>query len=205
MAAEQTARPLIYKPPPPWYFWSALGAAVGIHLTAVALAQKREAPPVELPPQTPQVVEATLAPPEATPPPEDIPLPEPPPPPEIKPEFVEERTPPPRPPPAAQQPKFTPIKASAMSMSRAKALATYSPHPPYPYEARARKLMGSGVIVVDVDPASGNVTSASVSKSIGTPVLDEAALSTFRRWKFRPGTVSKVTIPITFTLTGASY
>jgi periplasmic protein TonB len=203
MAAEGV-KPLIYQPPPPWYFWSALGAALAIHLTAVALAQKREAVAVELPPQPPQVVEATLAPPEATPPPEDIPLPEPPPPPEIKPEFVEERTPPPRPPPAAQQ-KFTPIKASALSMSQAKALAINSPRPPYPYEARARKITGSGVITVSVDPASGSVTDASVTQSIGNPILDDASVSTFRRWKFRPGSVSKVRIPITFTLTGASY
>src|SRR5207247_2060651 len=81
-----------YRPPPRWYLWTAFGVALAIHLTAVALAQKREAVAVELPPQPPQVVEATLAPPEATPPPEAIPLPEPPPPPEIKPEFVEART-----------------------------------------------------------------------------------------------------------------
>jgi protein TonB len=203
MAAEGV-KPLIYQPPPPWYFWSALSAALAIHLTAVALAQKREAVAVELPPQPPQVVEATLAPPEATPPPEDIPLPEPPPPPDIKPEYVEERTPP-RPPPAAQQPKFVPIKAAALSMSQAKALAINSPRPPYPYEARARKITGSGVITVSVDPASGSVTDASVTQSIGNPILDDAAVSTFRRWKFRPGSVSKVRIPITFTLTGASY
>src|SRR5205809_1227600 len=197
-------KPLFYRPPPPWFFWTAFGVAVGIHLTAVALAQRREAPVAELPPQPPQVVEATLAPPEATPPPEDIPLPEPPPPPEIKPEFVEERTPPPRPPPAAQQ-KFTPIKAQAMTMSRAKALAINSPRPQYPYEARSRKIMGSGVIVMHVDPASGNVTDATVSKSIGSPILDNAAVSAFRQWRFRPGTASTVTAPITFTLTGASY
>ena len=203
MAATKV-RPLIYRPPPRWYFWSALGAALAIHLTAVALAQRREAVAVELPPQPPQVVEATLAPPEATPPPEDIPLPEPPPPPDIKPEFVEERTPPPRPPPSAQQ-KFTPIKASALSMSQAKALAINAPRPPYPYEARAHHIMGSGVITVNVDPASGNVTAASVTQSMGSPILDDAAVSTFRRWKFRPGSVSKVRIPITFTMTGASY
>ncbi len=175
-----------------------------LHATAVALSQRREAVAVELPPQPPQVVEATLAPPEATPPPEDIPLPEPPPPPDIKPEFVEERTPPPRPPPSAA-PKFVPIKAAEMSMSRAKALAINSPRPPYPYEARAHKIMGSGVITVNVDPATGNVTDASVTQSMGSSILDDAAVSTFRRWKFRAGSVSKVRIPITFTLTGASY
>jgi protein TonB len=202
MAKEQV-RPLIYRPPPRWYFWTALGAALAIHATAVALSQRHEAVAVDLPPQPPQVIEATLAPPESTPPPEDIPLPEPPPPPDIKPEFVEEHTPPPRPPPSAQ--KFVPIKAAEMSMSRAKALAINSPRPPYPYEARAHKIMGSGVITVNVDSATGNVTDASVTQSMGSNILDEAALSTFRRWKFRPGSVSKVRIPITFTLTGASY
>src|SRR6266704_94863 len=202
--ATTPVKPLLFQPAPRWHLWTALGGAVAIHLTAVALAQRREAPVVEIPPNAPTVVEATLAPPEATPPPEDIPLPEPPPPPDIKPEFVEERTPPPRPPPSAPQ-KFTPIKASAMSMSRAKALAINSPRPPYPYEARSKRITGSGVIVAHVDAASGDVTDASVAKSTGSSILDDAAVSTFRRWRFRPGTVSKVSIPITFTLTGASY
>jgi len=195
---------LIYRPPPRWYFWTAFGVALAIHVTAVAVSQRREAAPVELPPQPPQVIEATLAPPESTPPPEDIPLPEPPPPPDIKPEFVEERTPPPRPPPT-QEKKFVPIKASAMSMSQAKALAINSPRPPYPYEARSKRITGSGVITATVDPASGNVTDASVTQSTGSSILDDAAVSTFRRWRFRPGSVSKVRIPITFTMTGASY
>src|SRR5204862_2667974 len=201
--AKTPIKPLLYQPAPRWHLWTALGGAVAIHLTAVALAQKREAVAVDLPPQPPQVIEATLAPPESTPPPEDIPLPEPPPPPDIKPEFVEERTPPPRPPPTAQ--KFTPIKASAMSMSQAKALAINSPRPPYPYEARSKRITGSGVIVATVDPGSGSVTDASVSKSTGSSILDDAAVSAFRRWRFRPGSVSKVNIPITFTFTGASY
>ncbi len=201
MAATQV-KPLLFRPPPRWHWWTALGGAVAIHLTAVALAQRHEAPPVEIPPDTPTVVEATLMPPEATPPPEDIPVPEPPPPPEIKPEYVEERTPPPRQPTAQ---KFAPIKSSEMSMSRAKALALYNPRPQYPYEARSRHIMGSGVCVVNVDPGSGNVTGASMVQSIGSPILDNAAVSAFRQWRFRPGTVSKVRIPITFTMTGASY
>jgi len=200
--ATTPIKPLLYQPAPRWHLWTALGGAVAIHLTAVALAQKREAL-VDIPPNTQTtIVEATLAPPEATPPPEDIPIPAPPPPPEIKPEFVEERTPPPRQPTAQ---KFTPIKSSEMSMSRAKALAIYAPRPQYPYEARSRRITGSGVCVAEVDPGSGNVTSATMAQSIGNPILDNAAVSTFRQWRFRPGTVSKVRIPITFTMTGASY
>ena len=166
--ATEKVRPLIYTPPPRWYVWTAFGVALAINATAVALSQRHEAPAVDLPPQPPQVIEATLAPPESTPPPEDIPLPEPPPPPDIKPEFVEERTPPPRPPPSA--PKFVPVKASEMSMSRAKALAITSPRPPYPYEARSKRITGSGVIVVNVDAGSGSVTDASVAtKYLGVP------------------------------------
>ena len=204
-----TPKPLLYRPPPPWQWWAAFGGAVAIHLTAVALAQKHEAP-VEVPPDMPTaVVEATLqATEEPTPPPEDIPLPEPPPPPEIQPEFVEETTPPPKKPTAQ---KFAPIKApqaagrpGAMSMSSAKALATYAPRPQYPYEARSRHVTGSGVCVVEVAP-SGSVSSASMAQSIGNPILDNAAVSAFRQWRFKPGSVSKVKIPITFTMTGASY
>src|SRR6266853_4467680 len=172
-----TPKPLLYRPPPRWQWWAAFGGAVAIHLTAVALAQKREVP-VEVPSDVPTaVVEATLqATEEPTPPPEDIPLPEPPPPPEIQPEFVEETTPPPKKP---QAQKFTPIKApqaagrpGTLSISTAKALATYAPRPQYPYEARSRHITGSGVIVATVDATTGNVTSCSVSQSTGSPILD---------------------------------
>ena len=58
--AEKARGPLLYRPPQAWYFWGAFGAALAIHLTAVALAQKHEQP-AELPPDIPTaVVEATL-------------------------------------------------------------------------------------------------------------------------------------------------
>jgi periplasmic protein TonB len=207
--ADDPKGPLLYRPPQAWYFWSALGAALAIHLTAVALAQKREVP-VEIPPDIPTAtVEATLqATEEPTPPPEDIPLPEPPPPPDIKPEYVEETTPPPKRP---QAQKFAPIKApqagkpGTLSASGAKAAALYAPKPEYPYEARSRHVTGSGVCVVDIDSSSGNVTSASMASSTGNPILDNATVSAFRRWRFKPGAASKARIPITFTMTGASY
>ena len=128
---------------------------------------------------------------------------------DIKPEYVKETTPPPKKP---QAQKFTPIKApqaagrpGTMSISTAKALATYAPRPQYPYEARSRRITGRGVCVVEVDAGSGSVTSASMASSIGNPMLDNAALSAFRQWRFKPGSVSKVRIPLTFTTTGAQY
>ena len=128
---------------------------------------------------------------------------------DIKPEYVEETT---RPPKKRQAQKFTPIKApqaagrpGTMSISTAKALATQAPRPQYPYEVRSRHITGRGVCVVEVDAGSGSVTSASMASSIGNPILDNAALSAFRQWRFKPGSVSKVRIPITFTTTGAQY
>jgi len=126
----------------------------------------------------------------------------PPPSPEIKPEHVEETTPPPQQP---KRRKMTPIKApqvtgqpGTMSTSSAKALATYAPAPPYPPKARLDGITGSGVCVVSVDPGSGSVIEASMAQSTGNPQLDKAALGTFRKWKFKPGTVSTVKIPIEF-------
>jgi TonB family protein len=61
-------------------------------------------------------------------------------------------------------------------------------------------MTGTGVVVVSVDPSSGVVKAAQMQPSIGHKVLDDAALATFRQWRFRPGTVSKVRIPIGYTL-----
>ncbi len=198
-------KPLLYRPPPRWHLWAALGGAAVIHLGAVVAAMKREPPPVDLSDIPTAVIEATMeAPPEPTPPPQEVPVATPPPePPETKPEYVEERTPPPHQP---RPVRVVPIKAPGpMSMSSAKALATFAPRPQYPYEARSRRIMGSGVCVVTVDTASGSVTDATMAQSIGNSILDNSAVSAFRQWRFRPGTVSKVKIPITFTMTGASY
>jgi TonB family protein len=65
--------------------------------------------------------------------------------------------------------------------------------------------MGSGVANLTVDPTSGLVVGATMEKSIGSQILDNATLSAFRRWRFKPGTSSTVRIPITFNLTGTSY
>jgi protein TonB len=205
---SQPIKPLLYRPMPRWHWWAAMGGAVAIHLTAILFAQKREAPPIDLADIPTATVEATMEPQEQpTPPPEEVITP-PPPEPEATPEFREETTPPPRQP---KQAKIVPIKAPVvgragpMSISSAKALAVYAPRPPYPYEARSRKITGSGVCVVTVDPGSGSVSSATMAQSIGNAILDNAATNAFKSWRFKPGTVSKVKIPITFTMSGASY
>src|SRR4029077_19181299 len=179
--------PLLYKPPPSWQFWASFGAAVLIEAASVVIAgMKHEPAAVDLAELPTATVEATLQPEDQpTPPPEDIPIQEPPPIPEVAPEFHEEKPPPPK---TTTKPTG-PVKApqgvtGTMSITGAKAIAIFAPKPDYPYEARSRHVTGSGVAVLSVDTASGSVTDASMGQSIGNPILDNATVSTFRRWRF---------------------
>jgi hypothetical protein len=51
-------------------------------------------------------------------------------------------------------------------------------------------------MVVDVE--SGRVRDAYMERSTGHAILDDTAVNAFRRWRFKPGTVNKVRVPITF-------
>jgi periplasmic protein TonB len=202
-------RALLYRSRHKQRFGAALGIAAVIHVAAISLANihKPESatpsgvyydPPIDLEPDTP-----------IPDPPTDLsdPMPTPPPAEQL---FIDEG---PTPPPVRRQTnKFTPIvrpntntHPGSPSVSSAKAFALNAPRPEYPYEARRQKITGDGVVVMTVDPVSGNVISVSMSKTTGSPFLDNAALAGFKKWRFRPGTVSSVTCPVTFTLTGASY
>ena len=210
--------PLLYRPAPRWQATAAFGGAIALHLAAVAIASIHPAEKIvdlsDIPEATVEMsLETQQEPPQPTPPPEEEPPPPPPPEaiPEEKPEFVEEKpTPPPKRTPSNQpvQPLAKPKPVGPvgpMSMSSAKAVAVSAPRPEYPYEARRSKITGSGVCVMTVDPGSGSVTSADMAQSTGSPILDNAATSAFRRWRFKPGTVSRVRTPITFTMSGAQY
>ena len=207
--------PLLYRPPPRWQVWAALGGAAAIHFAAVAIASIHPKEVVEDLSQIPEaVVELSLEqqqePPQPTPPPEEEPPPPPPPDaiPEQKPEFVEEKpTPPPKRPPSTKPvaPIARPTTAGPSGPAPSgKAAMIFKPRIQYPYEARRSKITGSGTIVVSVG-SDGSVTDASMGASTGSPILDNAATSAFRSARFKPGTVPRVRIPITFTLTGASY
>ena len=94
---------------------------------------------------------------------------------------------------------FARLQAPASTPAEdAKALAIHVTLPRVPDEARAKHLSGSGTILVHVR-ADGTVSKAEVVQSSGHKILDNAALTAFAQWQFRPGTRNEIKIPFTFT------
>jgi TonB family protein len=77
--------------------------------------------------------------------------------------------------------------------------AIYTPKPTYRSEWARQGLTGKGVVLVTVDKQTGKVTGARMLTSTGSKLLDGAALEAYSQWRFQPGTVSQVKIPIEFT------
>src|SRR4051812_34150193 len=79
-----------------------------------------------------------------------------------------------------------PPSEKSIPFLEAKKFAINNPRVEYPPEALKMRATGSAVVLLRVDSA-GTVTSATMAKSTGTPILDRAALSTGRLWRFKPG------------------
>ena len=77
------------------------------------------------------------------------------------------------------------------------AIGIYAPPPSYPAGAVRLRLHGSGRFRLHVRP-NGSVASVEVLKSTGHQELDGAAIAAYKKWRFRPGVVSEITIPVTF-------
>jgi TonB family protein len=193
---------LIYRPNSRWQIVSAFTVAAAVHLSAVAFASlHRNAPIIPSSGFTEVGIEPTIGEAPPQPPEEDLPTPEA----TRLSEFVETQVPVvnrifkrPGPIPSGRPPTIGAIRAGS-----GKALALSAPRPAYPYEARSHQITGSGAALLIVDPLTGSVLGATMSETTGSPVLDNSALSAFRRWRFKPGTPSPVRVPVTFTLTGA--
>ena len=75
--------------------------------------------------------------------------------------------------------------------------ALASPGPAYPEEAQKAKVTGSGLYELRINK-SGTITSVVIVKSSASKVLDQAATTTFRRWRFKPGIFTSVRIPVSW-------
>jgi TonB family protein len=89
-------------------------------------------------------------------------------------------------------------QSTAPARSEAPLKAIYTPKPIYRAEWARQGLTGKGVVLVTIDKETGKVTGARMLKSTGNKLLDGAALEAYSQWRFRPGTVSQVQIPIEF-------
>ena len=74
----------------------------------------------------------------------------------------------------------------------------YSPRPVYRPEWAKQGLTGNGVVLVTIDPKTGTVSGVRMLQSTGSSALDGAALQAYSQWRFKPGSVSQVKIPISF-------
>ena len=198
---------LLYRQNGRRLFWIAFVSALAIHIGAVALA-KTKSPIAKVENFAPatavdlvNVFETEPAPPEesVTPPPLE----------QIQPDqesFPEENHTPPairayrnaRPPSLARGTTTT-------SLHSVKAMVAYAPRPVYPYEARRQRVTGLGVALLTIDQTSGTVTNVIMMQSCGNALLDKSTLDAFRRWRFKTGSATRVQVPITYTLMGASY
>jgi TonB family protein len=201
---------LIYRSAPRWRTPVSLLFATLFHVAAVVVAERRSggATAADVSSELADIIVepevSASAPPDAV---EDPALAMPSPPPAVE-TFADE-------PPALRRRyvaaaqtlvrRTAPGSTRPSSITSARVMAVSAPRPEYPYEARRQRLTGSGVAMLTVDFASGNVLDVVMLQSTGSAVLDNATVSAFRRWHFKPGTVSKVQTPITFTLAGASY
>jgi periplasmic protein TonB len=101
------------------------------------------------------------------------------------------------PPPLLVRPPESVVAVPVKEISK---VAVSYPTPPYPAEARHRHIAGKGLFYLHVSQRTGDVTSVEVVASTGHPILDNAAVYTLKRWKFRPHTIIDLKVPITFVL-----
>lgn len=87
----------------------------------------------------------------------------------------------------------------------ARPLYRRNPPPPYPGKARHRRLEGTVILEVQVS-SEGSVEDLRIKESSGHRILDQAAMSSVRKWVFEPGRrnglriAMTVLVPVRFTL-----
>ncbi|HSV62415.1 MAG TPA: energy transducer TonB [Chthoniobacterales bacterium] len=74
-----------------------------------------------------------------------------------------------------------------------------APGAAYPEEAQRTNTTGSGVYELRIDKA-GKISAVAVVKSSGSAVLDKAALTAFKKWRFKPGVFRSVRIPVNWSV-----
>lgn len=88
------------------------------------------------------------------------------------------------------------------SLSAEPAPKTLVTPPEFYRNAHAQRIITArGVVLLDVDYDSGRVIKTSMLKSTGSAILDKAAVDAFRKYRAKPRTFRRFTVPITFRVT----
>jgi TonB family protein len=88
---------------------------------------------------------------------------------------------------------------SAVSDEELMRYALASPAAAYPEDARKARTTGSGLYELRISK-SGVTTEVAIVKTSRSAVLDNAAKSTFLKWRFKPGVFSRVRVPVSWTV-----
>jgi hypothetical protein len=76
----------------------------------------------------------------------------------------------------------------------------FAPHPEVPNspDIKGRRPHGHGVFLIRFDPKTGQAVSVEVEKSTRDKRLDQAMVRSFMRWRCKPGTYTKVRVPVSY-------
>ena len=98
---------------------------------------------------------------------------------------------------AANRPKEAPAAGRVEIPKKIRVL--YAPRPVYPYIARYQRWEGKGLFILYVR-TDGTVSAVGVLESTGFKMLDMAGAAAFIKWRFPPRSISRVRIPLRFTM-----
>ncbi len=77
-------------------------------------------------------------------------------------------------------------------------------YPEFPPKLRSYGWNGKGRFLLKVNPKTGDVDEVKVLKSTGHVLFDEFSAKAFFQWKFQPGVVTQVRVPVEFYTRGFS-
>jgi TonB family protein len=98
--------------------------------------------------------------------------------------------------------RFGPIDPTSSTVSHP--LVLNSPPVELPTEAIRQHLSGSGTVMLEVG-GDGMVSKAYMVQSTGHRLLDDAAIRAYRQWRFKPGAVTKIKLPVRFLTDKKAY
>src|SRR5215813_15499577 len=79
-----------------------------------------------------------------------------------------------------------------------KQVVLFGPKPYFPSHARREYKTGAGKFLLNVNPETGLVDSIKIEKTTGLWSFDVSCLKTFIKWRFKPHTLIKLHVPISF-------